>query len=167
MKNTPWYSQFWLLFVMFLPFCAIVFSITGLILAFKYVDPLVNKKWYQEGIDVNEFIKKDLFAKHLNINITVVQNCKNEKIYIYIKSNNSKLIEASDCLILELEHPINPDLDITINLKKNNYGFYDGTLLNSIDGYRNFVLFQKDYKWRMTSQVRFPMKTPLIFGHDN
>jgi len=46
-------------------------------------------------------------------------------------------------------------------------GFYEGFLLFTVTGYRNFILFQDNYDWRMISQIKFPIKKPLIFSYDS
>ena len=66
-QTTPWYKQFWPWFLLFLPACAVVASISTFIIAQKNSPSLVIKNYYKEGLAFNSKAKLLTKAKELGI----------------------------------------------------------------------------------------------------
>ncbi len=161
--KSPWYTQFWLWFILVLPIISIITSTGGAIIAFQGVDPLVSNQWYQDGVEINTFLEKDKQTKFLKISAELTQDFNKEIIQVRL---NSSPIKINSYLFMELEHPKKLKLDYKCKLKQISGNVFQGILPQNITGHRYLILYPIDQSWRLVTKTSLPMKTKLILGND-
>ncbi len=87
-ETTPWYKQFWPWFLIFLPTCAVVASISTFIIAQKHSPSLVVNNYYKEGLAFNSKAKLLSNAKDLGISSTL--NLDKRALTIYLKGQHGQ-----------------------------------------------------------------------------
>ncbi len=64
---TPWYRQFWPWFLIALPGCVVVASISMLFVALAHDDSRVHDNYYKEGLAINQQLAADRTALQLDL----------------------------------------------------------------------------------------------------
>jgi len=94
-QTTPWYKQFWPWFLLFLPACAVVASISTFIIAQKNSPSLVIKNYYKEGLAFNSKAKLLTKAKELGISSTLSLDKRMLTIHLKGQHGHPPLIRVS------------------------------------------------------------------------
>mgnify|MGYP003639778068 FL=1 len=63
----PWYKQFWPWFLIILPMCAVIASLTTLKIALDNSDSLVAEDYYKQGKAINMDLRKIKYAQQIGM----------------------------------------------------------------------------------------------------
>lgn len=152
MKDTqPWYRQFWLWFIIFLPTCAVVASLYTVYIAFSHKDNLVKDNYYKAGKAINMDLSEQQMANDLNIQATVNIDLMVGELELLL---DGKFESAPKQLQLELIHPVNKSKDVLIQLRHTGKLRYTGQMATSTLGRRYVRLSGNDPDaWSIKTEV--------------
>lgn len=154
MEDTqPWYKQFWLWFIIFLPTCAVVASLYTVYIAFSNKDSLVKDNYYKAGKAINMDLSEQQMANDLNIHATVNIDLLVGELELLL---TGKFESAPEQLMLELIHPVNKSSDVLIQLRHTGGLRYTGQMATSALGRRYVQLSDSDSStdtWRIKTEV--------------
>ncbi len=125
--NQPWFKQFWPWFLIALPAAVVVAGLTTLAIAIKYSDDLVADNYYKEGMAINRRLENQQLANDLGL----AADLQISKLHIVVTL--SVPVPAST-LSLEIYHPLNESMDMSIELQQVDSGIYQGSLTQRLGG---------------------------------
>lgn len=110
----PWYRQSWAWFVLS-PLILIVF-VCGVLLtvAYKQADDVVIDNYYKEGRMINQRIEEDRQAREIGLGAELRFDMTSAEVLLTLVANEGA--ELPDTVILHLDHPIEADFDLEIEL---------------------------------------------------
>jgi hypothetical protein len=155
-ENTqPWYKQFWLWFILFLPACAVVASITTVVIAFKNDDSLVKDNYYKAGKAINQDLSQQEEASRLGLTATVTIDPLVGELLLVLDGN---LDTAAQPLQLDIIHPLDAERDISLNLNHRQGFSYVAQLPNSVSGRRYIQLSgSKPSPWQLKGEIQLQL----------
>lgn len=148
----PWYKQFWPWFLIVLPLCAVVASLTTLKIAITNSDSLVSDDYYKEGKAINMDLRKVKYAQQIGMR------------YLITKEGNTLVVsqeggpEYRAALKFELYHPTIEDNDFKINATTDANYVYRIELPMALTGKWEVRLESYDSKWRIHQRIEFTDK---------
>lgn len=125
--NQPWFKQFWPWFLIALPATVVVAGLTTWAIAIKHSDDLVAKDYYKEGMAINRKLENQQLASDLGLKADLQING------LQATATLSLAVPAST-LSLEIYHPLNESMDMSIELQQLDSGMYQGSLSQILDG---------------------------------
>lgn len=105
----PWYRQFWPWFIFGLPAVVVVAALITVWIAFEHADDLVDDNYYREGLAINRELSKQELANTLGIEAEMEASVGLVRVRLQGRSIPS-------ALQLQLSHPADADLDISLPL---------------------------------------------------
>lgn len=153
-----WYKNSWFFFVVGIPFFSIfIFSFFAFI-AFKYQDCLVSDKWYKEGVEINNIIDQDIYAKKNNIYCILNYIEADSKIRVYLKNKD-------EVINIYMEHFVDKKFDINLVSDSKNNDFYDFFVPYKLNCKYNIIIYPNDKKWRLVSKINFLNNNKIKIGY--
>ena len=145
--NTPWYKEpiAWLVF--FLPFSAVVASISTYIIANTNPDTLVVGEYYKEGKSINLQVSKVKLAQKLGMRFSL-QMTKNN---LLIKPTGIEKIFP--VLNISFHHPTLENKDFSLALTPDGNGFFRHHFENDVSGKWHFTLTPFLKHWKIQSTI--------------
>lgn len=146
-EQQAWYKQFWPWFLIILPMCAVVASLTTFKIALDNSDSLVAEDYYKEGKAINMDLSKVKYAKQLGMQFSLEQ-ANNE---ILLTQHGGPTYNTA--LKVEFYHPTIAEKDFKLTATADAKGVYRITLPNAITGAWEVRLESFDGKWRIHQRV--------------
>ena len=115
-QSTPWYKPSYVWLVVALPLSAVVAGIITVIIAFKNSDSVVKDEYRKDGFAIQQDTQLIDNGKNLGIAAEVIQDTLTGELFVTLK-NAPESPTQSNLLNIDLVHPTQADLDITLQLK--------------------------------------------------
>ena len=125
--NQPWFKQFWPWFLIALPAAVVVAGLATLAIAIKHSDDLVADNYYKEGMAINRRIENQQLANDLGLQVDL-------RISELQATATLSLSIPASTLSLEIYHPVNESMDMSIQLQQIDSSTYQGSLTQILDG---------------------------------
>lgn len=158
-KSKPWYREPWPWFLMSLPATAVAAGLTTAWIAFHSADGLVVGDYYNEGLAINQTLKRDDAAVSLALAATL--KSENGELLLTLAG---KLKAYPDQLVLTLAHPTHQGLDHTLTLHHAGAGHYRAVLPAMPDGKWHAQLVDAASTWRLAGVVHSPFNQPATLS---
>ncbi|QBF84606.1 cytochrome C oxidase Cbb3 [Shewanella maritima] len=143
----PWYKQFWPWFLIVLPMCAVVASVTTLKIAMDNSDSLVAEDYYKQGKGINMDLKKIKHAKTIGMQYLVTV----DDHQLVLSQQGGP--EYGAALTVDFFHPTLEDKDFEVLATADAKGNYKIALQESISGPWEVRLESFDGKWRIQQRI--------------
>ncbi len=180
----PWYKQFWAWFVLAPLLTIIMVWIPFLTIVVKNADDTVIDNYYKEGRMINQRVDQDRRARELGLTGELFLDLDVGDILLTIETSDATYQLPRE-IELHLDHPVEADNDLVIQLKESVPGRYLAELEKPIQN-RWYVRLlppaldaekvgsthpDKDEKlaaevWRITGEMNIADGTRLLFGGD-
>ena len=144
----PWYKQFWPWFLIILPTCVVIASITTLTIAIKNADSLVAEEYYKDGKAINIDLAKTKYAKQIGMNFMLEVK---DNILVLTQHGGP---EYKTGLNVKLYHPTQAEKDFQIMATADPSGQYQISLNNPIQGNWEVRLESFDNAWRLHKRIK-------------
>ncbi|MBQ0715278.1 FixH family protein [Paraperlucidibaca wandonensis] len=148
----PWYRQFWVWFIIVLPFISIMGSLYFVYTAVVNRDDVVSGDWYQDGKSINEDFARVDVARELNMHANIILDDISGEVLVSMQGNKDVQWPAS--LKLNLYHVTQKVRDQTLNLTAVSPGEYRGQLAKAPVGFYTLDLSTSD--WHMSKDINLP-----------
>ncbi|MBT1445911.1 FixH family protein [Shewanella sp. JM162201] len=146
-EQQAWYKQFWPWFLIILPLCAVVASLTTFKIALDNSDSLVAEEYYKKGKAINMDLSKIQFARQIGMQFLVsVENGA-----VIIEQHGGPAYEAG--LNTQFYHPTLADRDFSQMLSRDATGKYRITPEAPISGDWEIRIESFDGKWRLQKRL--------------
>ena len=142
-----WYKQFWPWFLIFLPLCAVVASLTTFKIALDNSDSLVAQDYYKDGKAINMDLHKIKYAKQLGMQFSMTVD-DNE---VHITQHGGADYKAG--LLVEFYHPTLSERDFKHLVSADGSGVYRIKLEQPISGPWEVRLESYDHQWRIQQRL--------------
>ncbi|WP_394131690.1 FixH family protein [Shewanella maritima] len=143
----PWYKQFWPWFLIILPLCVVIASLTTFKIALDNKDSLVAEDYYKQGRGINMDLRK-------------IQHAKNIGMQFLVEVHDDELLitqhggpEYKAALSVRFFHPTLADRDFNVNTTANAKGTYRIALSDAISGPWEVRLEGYDNTWRIQQRI--------------
>tara|TARA_B100000446_G_scaffold61006_3_gene57452 strand:+ start:5820 stop:6401 length:582 start_codon:yes stop_codon:yes gene_type:complete len=180
----PWYKQFWAWFVLAPLIIIMMVWIPFLTIVVKNADDTVIDNYYKEGRMINQRVDQDRRARELGLTGELFLDLDVGDILLTIETSDAEYQLPSE-IELHLDHPVEADNDLVIQLKESVPGRYLAELDKPIKN-RWYVRLlppvadaekvgsthpDKDEEiaaevWRITGEMNVQDGTRLLFGGD-
>jgi hypothetical protein len=161
----PWYTHFWLWFIILLPASVVVASIITVIIAFQNADSLVADNYYKDGLAINQVIARDKAAAQLRLTANLEIDELVGELRVSIKGN---LSEHTDVLQMAWFHPTKKKRDFTLTLRNTVAGEYVGQLESEVSGrWYLEISGMIPQPWRLKAEVDLNKHSRINFGQSN
>jgi len=159
----PWYTHFWLWFIILLPASVVVAGIITVIIAFENADSLVADNYYKEGLAINQLIARDKAATQLLLNADLDIDELIGELHVSLTGNLSVQPEV---LHMAWIHPTSKQRDFSLKLRKTISGQYLGQLEDQISGrwYLEISALEPT-PWRLKTEVDVDKQSRIILTH--
>ncbi|GIU12347.1 FixH family protein [Shewanella glacialipiscicola] len=147
-EQQAWYKQFWPWFLIFLPLCAVIASLTTFKIALDNSDALVAEDYYKQGKAINMDLSKVKYAKQIGMNFSLEQS-GNE---ILLTQHGGPTYQAA--LKVEFYHPTLADRDIKLTATADASNVYRITVPVTLTGPWEIRLESYDSQWRIHQRVQ-------------
>jgi len=146
-KELPWYKQFWPWFLIVLPLCAVIASLTTLKIALDNSDSLVAEDYYKKGKAINMDLRKIKYAQQIGIKFLVKVGDKE----VQITQHGGPQYRAA--LNVRFYHPTMADKDFNLHATADANYIYHIPLTDAISGPWEVRLEGFDAKWRIQQRI--------------
>ena len=121
----PWYRQFWPWFLILLPASVVVAALFTLYIANEGADDLVVDDYYKDGLAINRQLEKKQRSVDLGISAKLSFSSSHATAHMSgpVTTPTLKLL---------LSHPLEADLDFSVDLTRIAPGIYQARLLGAI-----------------------------------
>jgi len=167
---TPWYRQFWPWFLIALPGCAVVASITTVFVAFNKADSLVNDNYYRDGMAINLVLDQDNTAKKMQLSAAVRFDFSSGEVLVTLRGSH----KFPQQLVLDLLHPFDKNKDSRLIIYRITDSYYRGDLESTLH-HRYYLRLQAlaldnhsgepvdtESPWRLSGQIDFESKETVF-----
>lgn len=144
----PWYKQFWPWFLIILPSCVVVASLTTLKIAIDNADSLVAEEYYKDGKAINIDLRKTQYAKQLGMNFLL--ETRNDVLLISQHGGP----EYRTGLNIKFYHPTQAEKDFQMMATTDPQGTYHIQLPQKLTGSWEVRLESFDHKWRIHKRIQ-------------
>ncbi|MCE9687360.1 FixH family protein [Shewanella sp. AS16] len=146
-QQQAWYKQFWPWFLIILPACAVVASLTTLKIALDNSDSLVAEEYYKEGKAINMDLRKVKYAQQLGMQYSMELKGKE----ILLSQEGGPAYQAA--LDVQFYHPTQAEKDFRLKATADAKGIYHIKLDKPIVGNWEVRLESYDSKWRIHKRL--------------
>ncbi|AZG73334.1 FixH family protein [Shewanella livingstonensis] len=143
----PWYKQFWPWFLIILPMCAVIASLTTLKIALDNSDSLVAEDYYKEGKAINMDLRKIKYAQQIGMKFLVTVADQELKI------TQQGGPEYRAALNVQFYHPTIEEKDFSLNATADANYVYHIPLDAAITGPWEVRIEGFDAKWRIQQRI--------------
>lgn len=166
----PWYKQTWAWFVLTPLIVVVIASMNFVFLAFSHQDDVVMDDYYKEGRTINQHFTLDEAAKALALDGQLEIDLLVGDVVLDLSS----LAALPEQLSLELSHPVESALDLTLLLKEVAPGRYIGELEKRLEN-RWYVRLSAEAiepiegragveAWRLNGELNLALGSRLVFN---
>lgn len=146
-KQLPWYKQFWPWFLIVLPMCAVIASLTTLKIALDNSDSLVADEYYKEGKGINMDLRKIKYAQQIGMKFLIKVN--DESLLITQQGGP----EYRAALNIKFYHPTIEEKDFNVQATADANYVYRIPLTEAISGPWEVRIEGFDGKWRIQQRI--------------
>jgi len=147
----PWYSYFWLWFIIALPASVVVAGTVTVFIAFNNADSLVADDYYKDGLGINRTLQLDQVASEYQL---VAMVAVDELVGELSVSLSGTLPEWPEHLELYWYHPTIESRDQTVTLRKIRGGQYIAPLPHISTGRWHVQLSSAErVSWRLRTEL--------------
>ncbi|GGP55211.1 hypothetical protein GCM10009347_22490 [Shewanella algicola] len=146
-KQLPWYKQFWPWFLIVLPMCAVIASLTTLKIALDNSDSLVADEYYKEGKGINMDLRKIKYAQQIGMKFLIKVN--DESLLITQQGGP----EYRAALNIKFYHPTIEEKDFNVQATADANYIYRIPLTDAISGPWEVRIEGFDGKWRIQQRI--------------
>lgn len=146
-KQLPWYKQFWPWFLIVLPMCAVIASLTTLKIALDNSDSLVADEYYKEGKGINMDLRKIKYAQQIGMKFLIKVN--DESLLITQQGGP----EYRAALNVKFYHPTIEEKDFNVQATADANYVYRIPLTEAISGPWEVRIEGFDGKWRIQQRI--------------
>lgn len=82
----PWYKQFWPWFLITPPLTAVIGGIITIWLAVNNDAELVTNNYYQDGLEINQRLKKEQVAVDMSIHATLLFSDTDQQLTLFYRA---------------------------------------------------------------------------------
>jgi hypothetical protein len=156
-----WYQEPWVWFIAILLLTAVTAALFMTWLAMRNTPAEIGSEWYQEGALAKREREQAAVVQQINLHgeLTITTEGKLQLTLQQDKAptaEQAKLVDATE-LILFLEHPVNPQLDQKITLKRTAHYLYTGQInQKAMHGRYNLLIRPDKDKWYISGKGYFP-----------
>ena len=159
--TVAWYKQFWPWFIICLLGSVVCASLVTVTIAFRHADRPVEGDYHRQGLATEKSHVAELSAAALKLSADL--HVDGEAFVLRWLNSETPLPEQ---LNLHILHPFDHKLDSSLSLAKNANGEYIGTLEDTMNGRRYFVLEDPEHRWKLKSvSTQISTKMVVQFGH--
>jgi hypothetical protein len=169
----PWYRFFWPWFIVILLTTSVVAGIVTVVIAFRNQDSLVDDRYYEAGIAINQRLAAEANAERLEIRATLAIDELTGEVQISLAGNFDTIPEH---LTLDLSHATQGSHDAAVTLTKTEANHFYGQLETPARG-RYYASLQPSsgpdetthgsaQAWRLQREIRLPSSESLTLGLD-
>ncbi|GGP75448.1 FixH family protein [Shewanella ulleungensis] len=146
-NQPPWYKQFWPWFLIVLPMCAVIASLTTLKIALDNSDSLVAEEYYKEGKGINMDLRKIKYAQQIGMKFLV--KVTDQELQITQQGGP----EYRAALNVRFYHPTIEANDFSLNATADANYVYRIPLDAAIKGPWEVRIEGFDAKWRIQQRI--------------
>ncbi|NMH63940.1 FixH family protein [Shewanella salipaludis] len=146
-QQQAWYKQFWPWFLIILPACAVVASLTTLKIALDNSDSLVAEEYYKDGKAINMDLRKVKYAQQLGMQYSM--ELKGQEILL--SQEGGPVYQAA--LDVQFYHPTQAEKDFQLKATADAKGVYHIQLDKPLAGNWEVRLESYDSKWRIHKRL--------------
>ncbi|NIB41950.1 FixH family protein [Pseudomaricurvus alkylphenolicus] len=172
----PWYKQPWCWFVL-APLIAVMLAwIPFMTIAVKDADDVVIDNYYKEGRMINQRFDQDQRAQQLGLTGELLIDLEVGEVILKLGSRQPDVV-LPETIALHLDHPVEADNDLTLELKHSYAGQYRADLEQRIN-HRWYLRLEpvSDAEskadseeramsdWRLTGEIDLARGQRLVFG---
>jgi len=167
----PWYRFFWPWFIVILLTTSVVAAIVTVVIAFRNQDSLVDDRYYDAGVAINQRLAAEANAERLKIRATLAIDELTGEVRIELAGDIETLPAR---LSLRLSHATQASRDAVVTLSKIETDRFYGQLESQPSGRYYASLRPSDElveapdgtneAWRLQREIRLPSRVPLTLG---
>ena len=157
----PWYRQFWPWFIISIPATSVVVGIFLLWLAGQGELALVDENYYQSGLNINQRLVRDRFAREANLQANLLIPADQTQTSVYLLDS----IAAPASLQLNLASAKDSSRDRNVILMRVNGQLYQGPAQTLVPGRYSIELLDNAGQWRLAGKADFPSESPVKLGN--
>lgn len=150
-KKSVWWSEPMVWLIIALPVTAVIASLLTLWVAARNADTLVTDEYVKEGLAVRQVVDRDRKAAALAMNASLTAEPGRLTLRL-----DGRLDTPPKRLLLTLEHPADPGMDMVLLFEPANATEYVANFAAIPAGKRRLVLEPSDKAWRITGQWQAP-----------
>ena len=168
----PWYRQGWAWFVLAPILVVIIAWIPFMTIAVKKSDDVVVDNYYKEGRMYNMRLDQDRLASELQVSGDLVIDHEVGEVLVNL-SLDLEQSQVPAALILHLDHPMEADNDLDLQLRRVYDGRFVGELPHRLQ-HRWYVRLEPVIQsegesadrnqWRITGEMDLSQSSRLVFG---
>ncbi|AGH81692.1 hypothetical protein PCNPT3_08770 [Psychromonas sp. CNPT3] len=155
MKNDNWFKQFWPWFLIILPLCAVVASISTFVIATNNQPDMVVDDYYTVGKAINVDLSLLKEAKKRGIEATVTQT-ENQLSVSFVG------LKEYSAILFSLHHPTIAQRDHVTMLTADAQGRYHFESEKVLTGKWRLRIEPFDKSWRLEKTIYLPSKNILM-----
>ncbi|MDG3088138.1 FixH family protein [Vibrio hannami] len=156
----PWYKQFWPWFLIALPLCVVIASLTTFAIFSKNSVNLVAEDYYKKGKAISVDLSRVNAANGLKIKASV----HTEENQIVIDFDKGEL-NHHPALNVIFTHRTLPNQDFQVLLSSDANGVYRHTLDKALTGPWFVELEPHTREWLVQGKVTFPSSSPTALSN--
>ena len=156
----PWYRQFWPWFLISFPALSVVGGVWMIWVASNGDFELVDKNYYQAGLDINQRLVRDRFAREANLQANLLIPADQTQTSVYLLDS----VAAPTSLQLNLVSAKDSSRDRSVMLMRVNGQLYRGPAQTLVPGRYSIELLDDAGQWRLAGQADFPSESPVKLG---
>ncbi|MCF7982250.1 MAG: FixH family protein [Pseudomonadales bacterium] len=156
----PWYRQFWPWFLIMPPLAAVIGGIITIWLAVNNDAPLVTKNYYQDGLTINQQLKRNQIAVEKKISATLLFAEAEQQLTLYLQGD----ISTPNSLRLKLTAPLDQKKDIGFQLSPVNQHLFRSELSNTLSGRYYISISPEDNLWHLQGEIRLPSNSAIVIS---
>ena len=170
LDGTPWYRQTWAWFVLS-PLILVVLVCTVLVsVAYKKADDVVIDNYYKEGRMINQRIEEDRLAKEAGLGAQLRFDMLTGEVLLSLSAQDQSIFPS--VVMLHLDHPVEADFDLQVELHNIAPGRYRADLENAL-AHRWYVRLMPKITadnagqfWRLVGEVNLTDSDVLKLGYE-
>ena len=121
---------------------------------------LVDEDYYQSGLEINQRLARDRFAREANLQANLLIPAGQSQTSVYLLDS----VEAPGSLQLNLASARDASRDRRIILQRANGQLYQGPGLTLVPGRYTIELLDDAGQWRLAGQADLPSQSPVKLG---
>ena len=156
----PWYKQFWPWFLITPPLTAVIGGIITIWLAVNNDAELVTNNYYQDGLEINQRLKKEQVAVDMSIHATLLFSDTDQQLTLFLQGN----MPVPKSLVLKLMSPLQQKKDISFRLTKVNQNLFRAEFIKPLAGRFYIDLAPENSLWRLKGETNLPNKEAIVIS---
>jgi len=172
-SGLPWYRFFWPWFIVIILTTSVVAALVTVVIAFRNKDSLVDDRYYDSGIAINQRLAAEANAERLKIRATLAIDELTGEVRIALSGDIDALPAR---LSLKLSHATQASRDAAVTLSKIETERFYGQLETQLSG-RYYAILRPSNEtveapdgtleaWRLQREIRLPSRVPFTLGFD-